>query len=73
MKLPMNIETEVLLDVSAAISNRTGQSQSGYMKLVEVCFKHGLNRFQAEEVLNRMEADLTDMIVDRIEENQDNR
>jgi predicted transcriptional regulator with HTH domain len=72
MKLPMNIDTEVLLDVSIALNERTASNQSGYVNLVNVCRKHGLNYFQINDIIARVESDLTDMIVECIEENAEN-
>jgi|DEB0MinimDraft_10_1074344.scaffolds.fasta_scaffold11922_1 predicted transcriptional regulator with HTH domain len=72
MKLPLNIDTEVLLDVSIALNERTASNQSGYVNLVNVCRKHGLNYFQINDIIARVESDLTDMIVECIEENAEN-
>ena len=72
MKLPLNIDTEVLLDVSIALNERTASNQSGYVNLVNVCRKHGLSYFQINDIIARVEADLTDMIVECIEENAEN-
>ena len=68
----MNIEPEVWFDVSIALNEGTASNQSGYVNLVNVCRKHGLNYFQINDIIARVESDLTDMIVECIEENAEN-
>ena len=65
----IRLETEVRLDISNALHERTASNQSGYMNLIAVCRRHGLNTNQITHIIDRLEDEVTDMIIDAVEEN----
>ena len=65
----IRLETEVRLDISNALHERTDSNQSGYMKLIAVCLRRGLNTNQITHIIDRLEDEVTDMIIDAVEEN----
>jgi hypothetical protein len=65
----IRLETEVRLDISNALHERTASNQSGYMNLITVCRRHGLNTNQITHIIDRLEDEVTDMIIDAVEEN----
>jgi hypothetical protein len=65
----IRLETEVRLDISNALHERTASNQSGYMNLITVCRRHGLNTNQITHIIDRLEDEVTDMIVEAVEDN----
>jgi len=65
----IRLETEVRLDISNALHERTASNQSGYMNLIAVCRRHGLDTNQITHIIDRLEDEVTDMIIDAVEEN----
>jgi len=65
----IRLETEVRLDISNALNDRSASTQSGYMNLITVCRRHGLNTNQITHIIDRLEDEVTDMIIDAVEEN----
>jgi len=65
----IRLETEVRLDISNALNDRSASNQSGYMNLIAVCRRHGLETHQITHIIDRLEDEVTDMIIEAVEDN----